>query len=62
MLEPKKKMYDKSGPRVAAALHKRNMEGKKISQSYVRIEDIGAVKCCGYQIGQEVPLEELATE
>ena len=26
MLEPKKKMYDKAGPRVAAALQKRNME------------------------------------
>ena len=40
----------------------KTLKGKKISQSYVRIEDIGAVKCCGYQIGQEVPLEELATE
>ena len=26
MLEPRKKMYDKAGPRVAAALQKRNME------------------------------------
>ena len=27
MLEPKKKMYDKSGARIAAALNRRNMEG-----------------------------------
>ena len=31
MLEPKKMMYDKAGPRVAAALKKRNMEAYNCS-------------------------------
>ena len=40
MLEPKKKMYDKSGPRVAAALHKRNMEGYYCSTADEAVEKV----------------------
>ena len=40
MLEPKKKMYDKSGTRVAAALHKRNMEGYYCSTADEAVEKV----------------------
>ena len=40
MLEPKKKMYDKSGPRVAAELHKRNMEGYYFSTADEAVEKV----------------------
>ena len=40
MLEPKKKMYDKSGPRVAAALHKRTMEGYYCSTADEAVEKV----------------------
>ena len=40
MLEPKKKMYDKSGPRVAAALHNRNMEGYYCSTADEAVEKV----------------------
>ena len=40
----------------------KTLKGKRISQRYVRMEEIGTPTCCGYQIGQEVPLEELAAE
>ena len=37
---PKKMMYDKSGPRVAAALHKRNMEGYYCSTADEAVEKV----------------------
>ena len=40
MLEAKKKMYDKSGPRVAAALRKRNLEGYYCSTAAEAVEKV----------------------
>ena len=40
MLEPKKKMYDKAGPRVAAALSRRNMEGYYCSTAAEAVEKV----------------------
>ena len=40
MLEPKKMMYDKAGPRVAAALKKRNMEAYYCSTADEAVEQV----------------------
>ena len=39
----------------------KTLKGKKVSESYIRIEEIGNVKACKYQIGEEVPLNRIIT-
>ena len=61
MLEPRKKMYDKAGPRVAAALQKRNMEAYYCPTAAEAVEKVlelipaGDVVSWGGRVGHQRP-------
>ena len=61
MLEPKKKMYDKSGARIAAALNRRNMEGYYCSTAAEAVEQVLALIPAGDVVswGGAATVEEL---